>query len=144
MTKQPDLTDIATQETDTNFYPPMMVDEAAEVEEVWQKHWLPLVAVNGQVDIERIKRELFDYAYLLDQERLFQEAIEEAQQPMTEDQSKLAVKNIADAARAFLQCYDEFEPEQHGSCGEYLDALFDACDEFGKIDGTADIEQKET
>lgn len=77
-------------------------------------------------------------------ERLFQEAIEEAQQPMTEDQSKLAVKNIADAARAFLQCYDEFEPEQHGSCGEYLDALFDACDEFGKIDGTADIEQKET
>jgi hypothetical protein len=55
------------------------------------------------------------------------------------EQEKVAVAKIAEAARAFVKCYDEFNPEYHGgSCGEHLDALFDACDEFGKVADAAD------
>lgn len=56
---------------------------------------------------------------------------------MTAEQEKQAVDNIAKAARSFLSGYDEFDGDG-GCCGEDLNALFDACDEYGKIADAAD------
>ncbi len=32
-----------------------------EVEEVWKEFWLPIVAPNGALEIEQVKKELFDF-----------------------------------------------------------------------------------
>jgi hypothetical protein len=32
-----------------------------EVEEVWRKFWLPIVSKNGKIDMEQIKKELYDF-----------------------------------------------------------------------------------
>lgn len=40
--------------------------EEMTVEEVWQEFWLPIVAPNGTVDIEQIKKELSDYWRFMD------------------------------------------------------------------------------
>jgi len=39
----------------------------ADVEKVWRDFWAPLLEKDGAVDIEAVKRELFDYANLLDE-----------------------------------------------------------------------------
>jgi hypothetical protein len=49
---------------------------------------------------------------------------------MTEEQEKKNVKAVADAARAFLDAYDEFDGDA-SCCGELLDALIDAVDGLG-------------
>jgi hypothetical protein len=49
---------------------------------------------------------------------------------MTEEQEKQNVKGVADAARAFLGCYDEFDGNP-SYCGELLDALVAAVDGLG-------------
>lgn len=36
-----------------------------DVEQVWQEFWLPIVAPEGEIDIEQIKRELYDYRQLI-------------------------------------------------------------------------------
>lgn len=33
----------------------------ADIEKVWQDFWLPIVAPDGVVDLQQIKRELFDF-----------------------------------------------------------------------------------
>lgn len=49
---------------------------------------------------------------------------------MTPAEEKDLIAKIAAAARKFLESYDEFEGDP--SCvGEWLDALFDACNEYG-------------
>jgi hypothetical protein len=49
---------------------------------------------------------------------------------MTFQQEKKNVKAVADAARAFLASYDEFDGDP-APCGEFLDALVIAIDELG-------------
>lgn len=43
---------------------------------------------------------------------------------------KAKIDKITNAARAFVKCQDEFE-DYPGCCGEYLDALIVALDEYG-------------
>jgi len=49
---------------------------------------------------------------------------------MTEEEEKEKVSAIAEAARQFLRVYDEFDGDP-ACCGEYLDALFDATNDYG-------------
>lgn len=56
---------------------------------------------------------------------------------MTTEQEKQAVENIAKAARRFISSYDEFDGDP-SCCGEDLNGLFDACDEFGKVADASD------
>lgn len=49
---------------------------------------------------------------------------------MTFEQEKKNVKAVADAARAFLESYDEFDGDP-GCVGELLDALVNAVDSLG-------------
>ena len=39
------------------------------IEEVWEGFWLPIVLKEGQISLDEIKRELYDYALVLDQVR---------------------------------------------------------------------------
>lgn len=38
-----------------------------DVEKVWREHWQDIVAPNGVIDVAQVKKELSDYAFLLDQ-----------------------------------------------------------------------------
>ena len=37
----------------------------AEVEQVWNEFWVPLLYANGGVDMEQVKRELFDFQMVM-------------------------------------------------------------------------------
>jgi hypothetical protein len=39
--------------------------ERAEIEKVWQEFWADLVAPDGTVDVDQVKKELHDYAFML-------------------------------------------------------------------------------
>lgn len=49
---------------------------------------------------------------------------------MTEQEEKENVAKVAEAARAFVRVWDEFEDDP-GCVGEYLDALVTAVDGLG-------------
>lgn len=42
-----------------------MANEDNEVETVWREFWLPIVAPNDVVDMEQVKKELFDFKTLM-------------------------------------------------------------------------------
>jgi len=50
---------------------------------------------------------------------------------MTGEQEKKNVEAVANAARAFLDAYDEFDGDPSCCGGELLDALVDAVDGLG-------------
>jgi len=50
---------------------------------------------------------------------------------MTVEQETKNVKAVADAARAFLDAYDEFDGDPGCCGGELLDTLIDAVDGLG-------------
>jgi hypothetical protein len=37
-----------------------------DVERVWREFWADIVAPGGQLDLEQVKRELYDFSHLLD------------------------------------------------------------------------------
>lgn len=49
---------------------------------------------------------------------------------MTQEEEKAKVKEVAEAARSFLKCYDEFD-DQPECCGEYLEVLVGKVTELG-------------
>lgn len=42
-----------------------MSEQMDEVEQCWREFWLPIVAKDGAVDIEQVKKELFDFKQLM-------------------------------------------------------------------------------
>ena len=50
--------------------------------------------------------------------------------PAQQGDEREQVKSVAEAARSFLKCYDEFN-DQPECCGEYLEALITATDKLG-------------
>ncbi len=42
-----------------------MTNDDNEVETVWREFWLPIVAPNGVVDMEQVKKELWDFKQLM-------------------------------------------------------------------------------
>lgn len=42
-----------------------LIDQDIDVEENWKEVWEDILMRNGQIDIELLKRELFDYGFLM-------------------------------------------------------------------------------
>ena len=47
-------------------YPPLSAEEQADVNREWEAYWCALLAPNGALDVERVKREMYAFGMLAD------------------------------------------------------------------------------
>lgn len=47
-------------------YPPLSAEDQADVDREWEAYWCALLAPNGALDVERVKREMYAFSMLAD------------------------------------------------------------------------------
>ena len=52
--------------SDDMDYPPLSAEEQADVNREWEAYWCALLAPNGALDVERVKREMYAFGMLAD------------------------------------------------------------------------------